>query len=77
MYRYVVPYVEHTCCGTGSNDGQPLPPPVFVSLAAALRPWLFKSKLPLMEIALDEGRPVVVRLQDRSSVELEGTQQVT
>ena len=30
-----------------------------------------------MEIALDEGRPVVVRLQDRSSVELEGTQQVT
>ena len=30
-----------------------------------------------MEIAVDEGRPVVVRLLDRSSVVLESTQQVT
>ena len=30
-----------------------------------------------MEIAVDEGRPVVVRLKDMSNIVLEGTQQVT
>ena len=68
-------WYKYTTCVVRFDIWHPFPSPV--SLAAALRPWRSKSKLSLMEIAIDEGRPVVVRLNDRSSVVLDGTEQVT